>query len=613
MNSITSNSSNPSLFKTNTLSAFKILTYFISIYLILIFLNLSLFISSIISAICIITAGILFYRKYKFTAFVFFILTLSTLTYLRFKNENIISELPYVKDQEVLINGTVKKIIYQNERFVRFLAECEINSKDIKNVKSNVIVSLIKHGKGELFNINPKVGNTFTTLCYLTTNKEKVFLDEFPTKLYASSMNANFVALSFASQFTITNNQPYIFKTIDNIRNNLENQILYLFPKDVSKLILAITIGQKNLLTADDKEKYSLTGTSHIIAVSGLHVAVIAGFIYFLTLGFKNRTIKSILNVLLIMSYVVITGLQDSAIRAAIMAIFVILSIDFRRSYDFRNIFSAAVLLFILIQPNIIFSISFQLSVFALTGIIFFYEKIENRVSMLLPNTRNFLIISILTTISATFLLNPISAFYFNNFSLTSLVANIYAIPLISLILVVSIPIILFSFFVPDITLILAKGITFLVRILNSSNDFLLQFDSFYFTGEETILYSLIFAFIILIIIYATSFKHLLIYSLSMCIILFNIHYFINEDNFKRKNFDYEFSLIKNENENYLILYDYDIKNKVDLDYDLYKNLIKDDKKVNLYFNGNNGQHLYDILKDKIEIDTFKIKEKITL
>lgn len=516
-----------------------------------------------------------------------------------------------MKNQEVFLNGRIAKIIYENERFSRLLVESKVISKDFTIDKTKLIINLVKHSKGELFYLKPKVGNTFISQVYLSTNKDKVFIEEFPTKLYAKSFNANFNVLCFTEQFTITNQQPIYYLYLDKIRNEIENKIIYLFPQDVAKLVLALTIGQKNLMTADDNEKFALTGTSHVIAVSGLHVAVIASFLYFITIGIRNLKLKTILNVSLIILYLVLTGLQDSAIRSGIMAILILISFDLRRYYDIRNILCVTILLFILYEPNVIFSISFQLSVLALVGLVFYYSRLEERIRRFFPYTRNIIAISFITTISATFLLNPVVAYYFQNFSFSSVIANLYAIPLTSLVLVASIPIIGLSFILPKAMLIIAKSITLLVRLLYSLNDFVLSYESFYFTGYQTIILAVAFMFVVLLFIYVKNYKQMILYSLPIAIILYYINISINNNVFKRENIDYKYELIQKEHKNYLIVYDYNPNVKPDLDYDLYKYVLRDKFDLKLYFNGNNGQYLYDKLKNQINIDTFKIRENI--
>lgn len=611
MNSLKNINNNPSLFKLKFQPALKILSHFTAFYILFVLLNLTESYIYIILVFSILTS-ILFYKKSKYLSFISLIILLSSLTFLRFKTDNFVFDTPYIKNQEVIVKGKVEKIIYQNERFVRIVAKTKIISKDFKEINSNVILSLINHSKGELKQVIPKVGNTFISQGYLSTFKEKQFPNEFPTKLYASSFDANISILSFSNQFTITNIQPKHYYYLEELKENIENQINYLFPKDVAKLIMAITIGKKNLLTSEDKEKYSLTGTSHIMAVSGLHVAVVATFLYFITIGFRNTKLKLFLNISLIVAFVVMTGFQDSAIRAGVMAIMILTSFELKKVYNIQNIFASTVLLFILIDPSSIFSISFQLSILALSGIVFYYSRIENRLSNLKIKTRNFFVISIITTISATFLLNPISAYYFQNFSLISLLANIYAIPLISIILICSIPLIILSFILPTFTFFMSKGIIFLVRLLNKFNEFLLQFDNLYFHDYDSIIYALVFLFITMIFIYFKGIKLLLIQSIFATIIILAISYQLNKDTVIRNNFDYEIALLSTNEANNIIVYDYNVKSKPELDFELYSKVLKDSKRIKLFFNGNNGQHLYDNLRDKVEIDTFKIFEKIT-
>ena len=180
------------------------------------------------------------------------------------------------------------------------------------------------------------------------------------------------------------------------------------------------------------------------------------------------------------------------------------------RKIEYMNILSASALLFILFSPEIIFSISFQLSVAALLGIVLYSDLILQSFVKLLKVENKFLykclnIVSV--TIAAMMFLSPISAYYFNTFSIIGLIANFYAIPFISLSLILSIPIILLSFLYFDFAFLFSESITLLIRGIGFFNSIFLNLEFLYFKTNLSILYATGFLLMILIFYHCHTWK----------------------------------------------------------------------------------------------------------
>ena len=149
-----------------------------------------------------------------------------------------------------------------------------------------------------------------------------------------------------------------------------------LFDRTVSPFIKAMIIGEKSDLYDDDALYVSLSraGLMHVAAVSGMHVSFLIAFLRFL-LGKGKRS--ALVCILLAWTFVAVSGMTPSAVRAAFMQTMLLLAPFFNRENDPITSLSAALAVLLLINPFAAASTSLQLSFSAMLGIVLFFEKIQ--------------------------------------------------------------------------------------------------------------------------------------------------------------------------------------------------------------------------------------------
>ncbi|MDD4921030.1 MAG: ComEC/Rec2 family competence protein [Bacteroidales bacterium] len=147
-------------------------------------------------------------------------------------------------------------------------------------------------------------------------------------------------------------------------------------------LVSALTLGSVHLLTSETKQQFSVSGVSHILSVSGLHVAVVYAVLELL-LSFFNRfeklkVIKQLLIMLLLWFYAFMTGLSPSVVRSALMFSMLALGSCLHRKAQTINtvLFSAFVLL--LWRPSFLFDLSFELSYCAVISIVVVHGRLTD-------------------------------------------------------------------------------------------------------------------------------------------------------------------------------------------------------------------------------------------
>jgi ComEC/Rec2-related protein len=217
------------------------------------------------------------------------------------------------------------------------------------------------------------------------------------------------------------------------------------------RLLWAMALGWKTALTDEVSEPFMRTGTMHIFAISGLHIALIAGILVSVLRVLQiPRGACGWVVIPLIWFYTAATGWQSSAIRSTLMMSIIIAGWALRRPGDLLNSLAAAGLLLLLWEPRQLFQASFQLSFFVVLSIALLlppFEKTRQRLlqtdpfmpAELRPRWQRWLDkpIRYVTTSFATSLAAwigslPLIAYYFHLFTPISLLANLIIVPVSS-------------------------------------------------------------------------------------------------------------------------------------------------------------------------------------
>jgi competence protein ComEC len=206
------------------------------------------------------------------------------------------------------------------------------------------------------------------------------------------------------------------------------------FSKSTSTFILSIFLGKRQDLSQDIKDIFSGAGTSHILAISGLHTGLVAAIFLFILKVLRVRfRVRYILVSLIILGYGFLCGLKTPVVRASIMFICWSLSFLLLRKACLFNALSLAGLINLFFKPNDIFSISFQLSYIAVLsigiGFRYFYP-IKS------PSTFGQKIkILFLSSLFVNIGLMPLVSFYWGKVYLLNIFSNMLVIPYLGLII----------------------------------------------------------------------------------------------------------------------------------------------------------------------------------
>ncbi len=223
-----------------------------------------------------------------------------------------------------------------------------------------------------------------------------------------------------------------LFKKIFSFKSVFEKSVGLAVSEPQAAFVNGILLGSRQDIPKDIKADFATTGVSHILAISGYNITVISLVVSWFLLFFFRRGIAFWFSVLAIILFTILTGASASVIRSALMGGLVLLANNSGRIYNPKNSLTLAAFLMVLVNPMILrYDVGFQLSFFATVGIIYvapllqpYFKKIPNQLKF----RETFLM-----TFSAQVMVLPLLLFYFHNFSLVALPANLIILPFIPL------------------------------------------------------------------------------------------------------------------------------------------------------------------------------------
>lgn len=191
----------------------------------------------------------------------------------------------------------------------------------------------------------------------------------------------------------------------------------------------AVTVGVKSDLDYELKRDYRNTGLSHILAISGLHIgiiyAVLRVLLSYLGTSKRARIWRAVLQLLLLWSYAVLSGLSPSVLRAVIMfSLFSMGDVTFERKNSL-NILLASAFIILAFDPMSVFDIGFQLSYLAMVGIVMLYHPISSMLRIrktVLRWTWQMLVVTFTAQITTA----PLVLYYFHQIGLIGFIANYF-------------------------------------------------------------------------------------------------------------------------------------------------------------------------------------------
>jgi len=238
-----------------------------------------------------------------------------------------------------------------------------------------------------------------------------------------------------AVAFLINRMQNYRREFAFHIASRVKN-------RDAAGVLMALVLGDKSFIDKDLNNVFMRTGASHILAISGLHLSIVALVSFFcfnwffslfsrLVIPGHSRKIAALFTLAPLIFYALLSGFSPSTRRALAMVVVLMAAHVMEKEADTFNSLAAAFIVILLVDPVALFSISFQLSFFAVLFIIC-GVSMKKRVKKP-PRERSSLLQKILISVSislfATLGTQPLIMLYFNQISFAGPFTNLILIP----------------------------------------------------------------------------------------------------------------------------------------------------------------------------------------
>lgn len=235
---------------------------------------------------------------------------------------------------------------------------------------------------------------------------------------------------------TTTGLQWFVFKLRAKILTIIKK---YIPQKREQGLAEALLIGYKEDLDKSLLRSYSNTGVVHVIAVSGMHLALIYWMLDVLLRPLRKAKRTKWLHPVLVLAvlwlFTLLTGLAPSIVRAAVMFTFITIGKTINRNASIYNTLAASAFVLLCYNPFWLWDVGFQLSYAAVLSIVLFFKPVYHWLSIK-NKIQNEIWKLIAVTIAAQILTMPFVVYYFHQFPLYFILTNLIAVPLSSAILI---------------------------------------------------------------------------------------------------------------------------------------------------------------------------------
>ncbi|MBI4708302.1 MAG: ComEC family competence protein [Candidatus Omnitrophica bacterium] len=257
------------------------------------------------------------------------------------------------------------------------------------------------------------------------------------------------------------------------LKTKIEQKLFKYLTGVTAGIMDAMLLGEKKFVPLLLNNTMVLTGTVHILVVSGFNVGIVAMLLLLLFkfLRFK-RNVRYFIVIFCLIVYCFLTGASTPVVRATIMAIFFLAGFILKREPNIYNSLGLAALVILAVNPAQVFDLGFQLSFASVLAIVFLYPKLKSLLRVELVNFRplKFMIEGLLVSLAAWIGTVGIIACNFKIISLVTVLANIFIVPLATLITLCGFSLVFLGFIYPPFAYLVASTSEFIVMVLVKIN-----------------------------------------------------------------------------------------------------------------------------------------------
>ena len=399
----------------------------------------------ILTGAALIICGIIFtWRRKNLTAWIICPIIFFTLGGLRFFSVNILppDDISKFAGQTLQISGTIReepqtKILPNGLIQVRFVVDTEkIKFRGAEEkISGGIILTYYAKDNEEL--PTARIGDKISTTgnLKLPTNYKNPGQVDTVTRLKANGITARMSAVKQGIEVEEVDGDFWIkfLRGVAAIRQHYRQSMTEVMSAEDAAAIFAMLFGGYAGLNPELVEDFQTTGIIHILSVSGSHMSLLAMATAWLCLLLKfPRGLTFIIGIFVIGSYAILSGLLPQVLRSAMMGVLIFFAKTLDAEAEGARLLTLIALAMLINQPLLLFDISFQLSFTATAGLMYFSEDLRKSMERL----PKILSEPFAMTIAAQLASLPVVVWYFNQISLSSVLANALVMPLLQIVII---------------------------------------------------------------------------------------------------------------------------------------------------------------------------------
>ena len=375
-----------------------------------------------------------FLSKFAFTMLIglFISFTLASFSFMSFSKNEI------NLDEKVFVSGRVEVCNFKSEYVYIILEQPNVYSiSQEKDYKISGRISLTVHNIDTIENL--EIGNLLSFLGTLTKNE---ILEDGKINTYYYKNNLKYHSFADGETISVSSGEMHLDEKFkEKVKSVLYDNLSY----DNASLAYACIFGDNAVLNKNIYDLFAKSGTAHIIAVSGINIAVlITVFMFLFNLCKLKKKYSFIILCVILLIYSYLCGFAPSVVRSSLMGLtFIFASIIGERNDNLSSL-SLAGIIILLFKPLMAFDLGFQLSFASCLGIFLLmpsFQKLFRKIKF-----SNKFTDSISLTLAAQIGTFPILLHSFEKMSFLSLLANLIIVPLFEFVFIFTLICLLFNF-----------------------------------------------------------------------------------------------------------------------------------------------------------------------
>lgn len=227
------------------------------------------------------------------------------------------------------------------------------------------------------------------------------------------------------------------------VKTHIQTKLYDSLPKETASLCLGFLVGQRDQIPEDITSFFRESNLTHLLAISGTHISYLILGVSFLCVRIGKKFSK-VITVCFLLFFMALTDFTPSVTRASITAILMLTANLFHRKSDVYQNMGIASIIILLQNPYAVLDIGFQLSFGGTLGIVLWQDRLSKlfdlgsdlcQSSSKFRKIKEYVVVTLLTTISANFMILPIMAYHFKTLSITFWISNLLVSPLVGLVI----------------------------------------------------------------------------------------------------------------------------------------------------------------------------------